>query len=37
MQCLPRANSKTIFYKLFVFGIHSSFYNFIAAIKIIIE
>ena len=37
MQCLSRANGKTIIYKLFVFGVNSSFYNFIATIKIIIE
>src|SRR5205814_145269 len=34
---MPWTNSKTIFYKLFVFAKLSSFYNFIAAIRIIIE
>ena len=37
MQGLPLTNLETIFYKLFVFGIHCSLYNFIATIKIIIK
>src|SRR5450432_3482539 len=37
MQCLPCANSKTVIYKLFVFGKHCSFYNGIAAISFIIK
>src|ERR1035437_6269855 len=37
MQCMAWTNGKAIIYKLFVFGKHSSFYNFVAAIKVIIK
>src|ERR1035437_5607044 len=37
MQCMAWANGKAIIYKLFVLGKHCSFYNFVAAIKIIIK
>src|SRR5579871_167487 len=37
VQRMPRANGKTIFYKLFVFAENSSFDNFVAAISVIIE
>ena len=37
MQCMAWTNSKAIIYKLFVFGKYSSFYNSVAAIKIIIK
>jgi len=37
MKGLPLANMKTIINKLFVFGIHGPFYNFITPIKVIIE
>ena len=37
MQGLAWANGKTIIYKLFVFAVHGSFYNAVAAIGIIIK
>src|SRR5512143_124695 len=37
MQCVSRANRETIFHELFVPGKYGSFYNFIAAIEIIVE
>src|SRR5438045_8823122 len=37
MKSLPGTNGKTIINKLFIPGINSSLYNFIAAIKSIIE
>ena len=37
MQCLAVAECKAIIYKLFVFGEYGAFYNFVAAIKIIVE
>src|SRR5579875_2508918 len=37
MQCLACTNGKAIVYKLFVLAMHSAFYYFVAAIKIIVE
>ena len=37
MQSLPVADCKAIINKLFVFGKYGPFYNFVAAVKIIVE